>query len=79
MPGLQKQNKFSYVSPIYPKNQSNPAKKRKPNDSVGSLTYEDSDISVLSYILEIAVLNEDSIRRVSDVILDNPSIKTLLP
>ena len=78
MPGHKEQNRFRYVSPIYPKNQSNPAKKKKPNDSVGSLTDEDCDISVLSNILENAALNEDSIRKVTSVILGNPSIKNAI-
>lgn len=72
MPEHKNENRFRFVSP------ANPAKKKKPNDSLGSVSDADSDISVLSNILENASSSEESLRRSTSVILGNTLIKNAL-
>lgn len=72
MPGHKGQNRFRYSKSESP---DNPAKKKKPNDSLSSAADEDSDESVLSNILERAPLSEEGILRITSVILANPAIK----
>lgn len=69
MPEHKNDNRFRFVSP------ANPAQKKKPNGSLGSVSDAESDIAVLSNILENASSSKESLRRVTSVILGNTLIK----
>lgn len=72
MPGHKDENRFRFVSA------ENPEKKKKPNDSFSSVSDAESDTFLFSATLENASSSEESMRRVTSIILGKSLMKNAL-
>lgn len=71
MPGHKDENRFKFVS-------KPSQKKKKPNDSLGSVSDAERDTFLFSATLENASSSEESLRKVTSIILGNSLMKNSL-